>query len=140
MAVSITARMNPLVKAAIATIPDTAWTTIKYTNAILDETTGTWISVAEVAEIPFTAFGSKKEHERITGRLVVRRIPELNQKADVGQATLFEMFRFHAFFTTTTLDTVAADKTHRQHAIIDYLDVRVMPMLFLNSWSGPVLR
>lgn len=117
--VSITARMNPLVKAAIATIPDTAWTTIKYTNAILDETTGRWISVAEVAEIPFTAFGSKKEHERITGRLVVRRIPELNKKADIGQATLFEMFRFHAFFTTSTLDTVAADKTHRQHAIIE---------------------
>src|SRR5664279_4531662 len=114
--VSITARMNPLVKAAIAIIPDTAWTTIKYTNAILDETTGTWISVAEVAEIPFTEFGSKKEHERITGRLIVRRIPELNKKADVGQATLFEMFRFHAFFTTSTLDTVAADKTHRQHA------------------------
>ena len=26
------------------------------------------------------------------------------------------------------------------HAVFDYLDVRVMPMLFLNSWSGPVLR
>ena len=117
--VSITARMNPLVTAAIATIPDTAWTTIEYTSAILDETTGRWISVAEVAEIPFTAFGSKKKPERITGRLVVRRIPELNKKADIGQATLFEMFRFHAFFTTSTLDTVAADKPHRQHAIIE---------------------
>jgi len=117
--VSITARMNPLIKAAIASIPNTAWTTIKYTNAILDETTGKWVSVAEVAEIPFDAFGSKKPHERITGRLVVRRIPELNKKADAGQGTLFDMFRFHAFFTTSTLDTVAADKTHRQHAIIE---------------------
>lgn len=117
--VSITARMNPLVKAAIATIPDTDWTTTKYTKAILDETTGRWISVAEVAGIPFTRFGSKKEHERITGRLVVRQIPELNKKADVGQATLVEMFRFHTFFTTSTLDTVTADKTHRHHAIIE---------------------
>lgn len=32
------------------------------------------------------------------------------------------MWRFHAFFTTTeqnVFDTVAADKTHRQHAIIE---------------------
>ena len=36
--VSITARLNSLVKAAISTIPATAWTPIKYTNAIFDDT------------------------------------------------------------------------------------------------------
>jgi hypothetical protein len=41
--VSITARLNPLVKAAISTIPDTAWTPIKYTNAIFDDAIGQWI-------------------------------------------------------------------------------------------------
>ena len=41
--VSITARLNSLVKAAISTIPDTAWTPIKCTNAIFDDTTGRWI-------------------------------------------------------------------------------------------------
>src|ERR671910_439637 len=54
--VSITVRMDPAVKRAITTIDEDAWTTIKYTDAIYDETTGTWISKAQVAEIPFTAF------------------------------------------------------------------------------------
>jgi hypothetical protein len=47
-AVSVTVRMDQRVKAAIATIPDDAWTTIEYTDAIFDETTGRWISRAEV--------------------------------------------------------------------------------------------
>lgn len=39
---------------------------------------------------------------------------ELNAKAGEGQQTLFNTHRFHAFFTTSDLDTVTADKTHRQ--------------------------
>jgi hypothetical protein len=70
--VPITARMDPAVKRAIGTIPDEAWTTIDYTDAIREEATGTWISFAEVAEIAFTAFSSRKKSERIGGRLVVR--------------------------------------------------------------------
>jgi len=52
----------------------------------------------------------------------VRRIPDLNPGAKNGQETLFGTWRFHAFFTTTdpeVADTVAADKTHRGHAIIE---------------------
>ena len=138
--VSITARMDPAVKRAIGTIADDAWTTIQYTNAILDESSGKWVSVAEVAEVPFTAFSSRKKTDHIVGRLVVRRIPELNPKEASGQATLFDTHRFHAFFTTSDLDTVTADKTHRGHAIIDYLDVVVMPMSFLKTRSMPLLR
>lgn len=120
--VSVTVRMDPKVKAAIATIDDDAWTTIEYTDAVFDEPTSTWVSRAEVAEIPFTAFTSKKKAEQVTGRLVVRRIPDLNPGKNAGQATLFDTWRFHAFFTTTApamADTVAADKTHRGHAIIE---------------------
>lgn len=120
--VSVTVRMDPKVKAAIATIDDDAWTAIEYTDAVFDEPTSTWVSRAEVAEIPFTAFTSKKKAEQVTGRLVVRRIPDLNPSATNGQATLFDTWRFHAFFTTTdpaVADTVAADKTHRGHAIIE---------------------
>jgi hypothetical protein len=47
-------------------------------DAIRDEATGPWISKAEVAEVPFTAFRSRKKAERVDGRLVVRRIPDLN--------------------------------------------------------------
>ncbi len=120
--VSVTVRMDPKVRAAIATIGERAWTPIEYTDAVFDEQTQTWVSRAEVAEIEFTAFTSRPTAEHVTGRLVVRRIPDLNPKSSHGQETLFDTWRFHAFFTTTdpaVADTVAADKTHRGHAIIE---------------------
>jgi hypothetical protein len=120
--VSVTVRMDPKVKAAVSAIDEDAWTPIEYTDAVFDEQTNTWISRAEVAEIPFTAFTSKKKAEQVTGRLVVRRIPDLNPKSTHGQETLFDTWRFHAFFTTTghdVADTVSADKVHRGHAIIE---------------------
>jgi hypothetical protein len=40
----------------------------------------------------------------------VRRIPDLNPPANPAQAGPFEVFRFHAFFTTSDLDTVTAKK------------------------------
>ncbi len=135
--VSVTVRMDPAVKAAIATIPDDAWEMIEYTDSIRDETTGQLISKAEVAEIGFTAFRSRKKAERIEGRLVVRRIPDLNpNKAE--QPTLFDTYRHHAFFTTTSkndMDTVAADKTHRAHAIIEqvHADLKAGPLAHLPS-------
>ena len=122
--VSVTVRMNAQIKAAIAAINDHGWTMIEYTDAVYDEASERWVSRAEVAEIPFTAFASGKKAERVRGRLVVRRIPDFNaeKKRAAGQGTLFDVWRFHAFFTTadpTILDTVAADKTHRAHAIIE---------------------
>jgi hypothetical protein len=81
---------------------DAAWTPIEYTDAVYDERAGRWLSRAEVAEVSFTAFAA--------------------QKKAAGQDTLFDVWRFHAFFTTTDpalLDTVAADKTHRRHAVIE---------------------
>ena len=106
--------MDPAVKRAIAAIDDDAWTTINYTDAIFDEHTNRWISRAEVAEVDFTAFTSKPKNDQVPGRLVVRRIPDLNPKAASRQASLFDTWRFHAFFTTTSVenyDTVAAHKT-----------------------------
>jgi hypothetical protein len=134
--VSITARMDPAVKRAITTIPDDAWTTIDYTDAIRDEATGTWISSADVAEIAFTAFSSRKKSERIEGRLVVRRIPELNRFDGAGQPTLFDTHRFHAFFTTSDLDAVTADKTHRQHAIIEQVNADLKDSALAHLPSG----
>jgi len=136
--VSVTVRLDPKVKAAIATIGEEAWTPIEYTDAVYDEQAGRWVSRAEVAEIPFTAFGSRKKAEQIAGRLVVRRIPDLNPTKNDGQATLFDTWRFHAFFTTTspaTTDTVAADKTHRGHAIIEqvHADLKASALAHLPS-------
>ena len=136
---SVTVRMDPKVKAAIATIDDDAWTTIEYTDAVFDEPTSTWVSRAEVAEIGFTAFTSKKKAEQVTGRLVVRRIPDLNPNAKNGQETLFDTWRFHAFFTTTdpdVADTVAADKTHRGHAIIEQVHADLKNSALAHMPSG----
>jgi len=134
-AVSVTVRQNATIRAAITTIPDHAWATIEYPNAVLDEATGAWISRAEVAEIPFTAFASAKKSEHVPGRLVVRRIPDLNPPADPEQATLFEVFRFHAFFTTSDLPTIEADKVHRGHAIIEqvFADLKSSALAHLPS-------
>jgi hypothetical protein len=136
--VSITVRMDPAVKRAIAGIDEDAWATIKYTDAVYEEATSTWISKAQVAEVPFTAFVSKKKADQIPGRLIVRRIPELNPKTSQGQETLFDTWRFHAFFTTTApdaLDTVAADQTHRRHAIIEnvHADLKASALAHLPS-------
>jgi hypothetical protein len=136
--VSITVRMDPAVKRAITTIGEDAWTTIKYTDAIYDETTGSWISKAQVAEVPFTAFTSKRKTDQVPGRLIVRRIPDLNPRTRQGQETLFDTWRFHAFFTTTApeeLDTVAADQTHRRHAIIEnvHADLKASALAHLPS-------
>ena len=140
-AVSVTVRMDKAVKKAIATIPDHAWTTIEYTDAIMDETTGRWISRAEVAEIGFTAFTAQKNSEQVPGRLVVRRIPDFNAEKNktIGQDTLFDVWRFHAFFTTADpeiLDTVTADKTHRGHAVIEQVHADLKGSALAHLPSG----
>ncbi len=136
--VSITVRQDATIRSAIEQIGADAWTTIDYPQAVFDEATGTWISRAEVAEIAFTAFSSAKKAEQVPGRLVVRRIPDLNAPADPSQASLFKVFRHHAFFTTVPadqLDTVAADKVHRQHAIIEqvFADLKASALAHLPS-------
>jgi hypothetical protein len=134
--VSITVRLDPNVKAAIADIGDDAWIPIQYTDAVYDESTRRWVSRAEVAEIGFTAFTSRKASEQIPGRLVVRRIPDLNPSGSDGQQSLFDTWRFHAFFTTTDLDTVTADKTHRGHAIIEQVHADLKDSALAHLPSG----
>ena len=138
--VSITVRLDAKVKTAISTIPDQAWQTIEYTDAVYDEQASRWVSRAEVAEIPYTAFAAQKKANHVLGRLVVRRIPDLNPGGTDGQQTLFDSWRFHGFFTTTdpeVADTVAADKTHRAHAIIEqaHADLKHSALAHLPSAS-----
>jgi len=140
-AVSVTVRMDKAVKAAIAAIAEDAWTSIEYTDAVYDQAAGRWVSRAEVAEIPFTAFAAQRKSERVPGRLVVRRIPDFNaeQHKAAGQDGLFDVWRFHAFFTTADpalLDTVAADKTHRGHAIIEQVHADLKGAALAHLPSG----
>ncbi|ANS77810.1 hypothetical protein SGUI_2124 [Serinicoccus hydrothermalis] len=137
--VSVTVRLTSSIRAAIATIDEQAWTPIEYTDAIRDESTGAWISRAEVAEVPFTAFTAQARSHHVPGRLVVRRIPDLNPKKGEGQDQLFDTWRFHAFFTTTDadlLDTVAVDKVHRAHAVIENVNADLKSSALAHLPSG----
>lgn len=77
-------------------------------DAIFDETAGGWISRAEVSEVPFIAS--------------LRRIPDVcaEVKKAAGQYTLFDVWRFHLHHRPAdSLDTLAADRARRVHAIIE---------------------
>jgi len=86
---SVTARMDAKIRAAIAAIGEEAWTPIRYSEAIWDEDQRRWTSGAQVAEVPYTAFASRKG-QAATARLIVRRVRDLNRKAAEGQDELFE--------------------------------------------------
>jgi hypothetical protein len=116
---SVTVRMNPAVTRAITAIPEKAWTTIRYPRGLWDEQEQRWLSEAQVAETTFTAFTSAPKKRQVTCRLVVRRVQRLNPAAAAGQDELFTTWRHHGFVTNSTLSTVAADETHRDHAIIE---------------------
>lgn len=117
---SITARMDAGVVAAISQIPEEAWVGIKYPKSIWDEAEQRWISDAEVAEIPYTAFTSRKKADHVTARLIVRRVKRLNPATATGeQDGLFTAYRYHAVFTDSPLSMLEAEAAHRDHAIIE---------------------
>jgi len=118
---SITCGMNPSIKRAVLGIPDQAWQQITYPTAVPDPATGELISDAEVAEIPqYTAFASRTKADRVTARLIVRRVRDLAKPAVVGeQGELFPVWRYHPFFTDQPAPTLQAEREHRHHAVIE---------------------
>jgi hypothetical protein len=135
---SVTAPANPSVAAAIAGIPGTAWTPIRYPRAIWDDQLRCWVSDAEVAEVAYTAFASKKG-QAITARLIVRRVKDLNRKAARGQDELFPVWRYHAVFTDSPFELLQAEKQHRDHAQVEqvFADLADGPLAHLPSGSFP---
>ena len=75
---SITARMDAAVKKAIGSIEEDAWIPIRYPQAVWDVQGQRSISHAEVAEMPFTAFASRRRCDHVAPRLIVRRVKRLN--------------------------------------------------------------
>jgi hypothetical protein len=135
---SVTARMDPAVKKAIAAIDEDAWTPIRYPHAVWDDEGQCWISDAEVAEIGFTAFTSRRKTDHITARLIVRRVKRLNPASvPAGQSELFAAYRHHAVFTDSPQPMLQAETTHRQHAVIEQVnaDLKAGPLAHLPSGS-----
>ena len=135
---SVTVQMNPHVQAAIAAIGENAWTPIRYPRAIWDDQLRCWVSDAQVAEIPYTAFTSKK-NKAITARLIVRRVKDLNHKAAHGQDELFTVWRYHAVFTDSPFTLLQAEEHHRDHAQVEqvFADWAGGPLAHLPSGSFP---
>jgi hypothetical protein len=113
---SITAPMNSSVRAAIATITDTAWKKIVYGRPVYDEDLGVWVSEAEVAEVSYTAFTNVTVNpgQKVTARLLVRRVPVTSGRGDQGE--LFVTYRYQAVFTDSLFDVVTAEACHRDRA------------------------
>jgi Transposase DDE domain group 1 len=135
---SVTVRMDPKVRAAIAAIPDDAWTPIRYPRAIWDDQLGRWVSDAQVADAEYTAFTSKKG-QAITARLIVRRVKDLNTRAAAGQGELFTAWRYHAVFTDSPFQTLQAEEQHRGHAQAEqvFADWTDGPLAHLPSGAFP---
>lgn len=111
---------NPAVDRAIASIADDAWIPVDYPGAEIDPDTGALVSDAEVAEIEYTAFTSRRKGEQVTARLIVRRVRDRATPSRRGEhGELFPVWRHHPFFTDSTDDLAAADATHRRHAIVE---------------------
>jgi Transposase DDE domain group 1 len=125
---SVTARMDPAVKAAIFSIPEDAWTAINYPRAVWDDQLACWVSDAEVAQTEYTAFTSKKG-QQITARLIVRRVRDQNHKVQ-RQGELFAVWRHHPVFTNSPFTLIQAEEQHRDHAEIE--------QVFADQISGPL--
>jgi hypothetical protein len=88
--------------------------------------------------VSFTAFTSRRKAEHVTARLIVRRVKRLNPgSVPAGQGELFAAYRYHAVFTDSPQPMLAAEKTHRQHAIIEQVnaDLKGGPLAHLPSGS-----
>jgi len=134
VAFSVTVRSSPAITSAISGIGEDDWTPITYPNAVWDDAEQRLISDAEIAEIGYTTFTSRRKADHIDGRLIVRRVKRLNPskpKAKAAKAVndatgvqqeLFSLYRYHAVFSDTRLVLVQAEKTHRGHAIIEQVN------------------
>ena len=135
---SVTARQVPPVKTAIAGIDEQAWTPIVYPHAVWDDDEQRWISDAEVAEVAFLAFATRRAGGHTPCRLVVRRVRRLHPGAGADgaeQGELLPGYRYHAFITNSTLPTVQADERHRGHAIVEQViaELKAGPLAHLPS-------
>jgi hypothetical protein len=99
---SITVTRQASITKVIDAIPETAWIDIAYTLG----------GRAQVAETTYTT-GTRGGQRRV--RLVVRR----TRFTGAAQQRLWPDWRHHAFITNTTLDAVAADEFHRNHAVVE---------------------
>ncbi|MER5917532.1 IS1380 family transposase [Streptomyces sp. NPDC001982] len=104
---SITVRQDPKIKAAIAAIPDDAWTPIPYSLSTPE------VSGADVAETIYTCFAQTRTP--VTVRLIVRRV----RPTPGSQLALFTTYDHHAFVTDRAGDLTEVEADDRRHAVVE---------------------
>ena len=134
---SVTVRMNPAVTRAIAAIPEKAWTTIRYPRAIWDEQEQRWISEAQVAETTFTAFTShpKKRQVHLPARRAPRPTAQPRRRSRPGRA-VHHLASPRVRHQLHPDHAVAADETHRDHAIIEQVIAELKDGPLAHAPSG----
>jgi len=104
---SVTARQDKKIRAAIAAIPDSAWTPIPYWLSTPE------VSGADVAETSYTCFAHTRD--AIEVRLVVRRV----RPTPGSQLASFTAWDFHAMVTDRAGDLLQVEADHRRHAVVE---------------------
>jgi len=105
---SVTVRQDKRIQAAIAQIPETAWTPIPYWSATPE------VSTADIAETSYEVFtGDRKNARRV--RLVVRR----TAPTPGSQLALLVDWSYHAFVTDRDLPLAELEADHRRHAVVE---------------------
>jgi len=97
---SITVKLNPAIRKAIATIPEDAWVPIAY-----------FLDGADVAETTYRPFGKKAP----LVRLIVRR----TKPTPGSQLALLVDYAFHALVSDRVGETIAVEADHRRHAEVE---------------------
>lgn len=132
---SVTVRIDPKIARTVTSIDESAWTPIAYPNAVWDDQAGQWVSDAEVARVPYTAFAASRAHRR-EAALLVRRVRRLNPDA-TAQAPheLFATYRYHVVFTDSPFELIEAESAHRGHAVIEQINADLIdgPLAHLPS-------
>lgn len=103
---SITAAMNPAIRARIEQIPEGGWVPITYPDG----------GTAEVASFAYLSKGKKRDGQSPrTVRMIVRRTRLVGK-----QAALFPDWRHHVFVTNRCdTDVTLIDREHRHHAVVE---------------------
>ena len=134
---SITARKDRAVTAAISTIADDAWTTIRYPQRGLRRAARAVDLRRRGRRDPFHRVRFQRTKHAVTARLIVRRVRDANPDHVVAneQGELFPVWRHHAVFTDSPLPMLQAEADHRRHAIIEQViaDLKNGPLAHLPS-------
>lgn len=100
VAFSITVKMNPAIRKAIAAIDEDDWVAIPY-----------FLDGADVAETTYRPFGRKAP----LVRLIVRRV----RPTPGSQLALLVDYSYHGFVTDRLGDTLELEADHRRHAVVE---------------------